>query len=317
MILAASVFAAGGKEKPIEIKALILPKFEVGELSGDFPGEAQYYYEHYFASPNFKSFIIKNTPEPLYVNNDGVALIVTLMGKAQSGQTVTAVLADSRFDFSNALIVSTGCAGSPPERTVLGDVILAGIVIDHELGHGNAREDVGSTGPLFVRDTGYDFGGITTINDALLQWAFKLVQNIELKATERSTEVTGLYGFQDRPPRVQIGGVLTGDNYWAGKASRLLVEEVFAAYDSPYPYMITEMEDAAIGVAVKRAGLENNYIVIRDSVDYDTPLPDNTILEFWEETSKDGKSFDWGIFAAARENNFKVGQVIIDNWLTR
>ena len=28
-------------DSPIEIKALILPKFESGEMTGDFPGEAQ------------------------------------------------------------------------------------------------------------------------------------------------------------------------------------------------------------------------------------------------------------------------------------
>ena len=31
----------------IAVKALILPKFEAGEMAGDFPGEAQYYYENY------------------------------------------------------------------------------------------------------------------------------------------------------------------------------------------------------------------------------------------------------------------------------
>ena len=31
----------------IPVKVLILPKFEVDEMSGDFPGEAQLYFEHY------------------------------------------------------------------------------------------------------------------------------------------------------------------------------------------------------------------------------------------------------------------------------
>ena len=29
------------------VKVLLLPRFEISEMSGDFPGEAQYYYEHY------------------------------------------------------------------------------------------------------------------------------------------------------------------------------------------------------------------------------------------------------------------------------
>ena len=48
--LAVPVFAEGAKALNTpkeEIKVLILPKFESGEMSGDFPGEAQYYYEAY------------------------------------------------------------------------------------------------------------------------------------------------------------------------------------------------------------------------------------------------------------------------------
>ena len=29
------------------VKVLLLPKFEISEMSGEFPGEAQYYYEHF------------------------------------------------------------------------------------------------------------------------------------------------------------------------------------------------------------------------------------------------------------------------------
>ena len=31
----------------LPVKVLLLPKFEIGEMTGDFPGEAQYYYEQY------------------------------------------------------------------------------------------------------------------------------------------------------------------------------------------------------------------------------------------------------------------------------
>ena len=38
---------AAARAVPLPVKVLLLPKFEVGEMSGDFPGEAQYYYEQY------------------------------------------------------------------------------------------------------------------------------------------------------------------------------------------------------------------------------------------------------------------------------
>ena len=51
-ILCASALAfsmAGCKQEvsensQIPVKVLILPKFEIGEMSGDAPGEAQFYY---------------------------------------------------------------------------------------------------------------------------------------------------------------------------------------------------------------------------------------------------------------------------------
>ena len=40
--------ALGGGEK-IPIRVLIVPKLEIGEITGDFPGEAQLFYEGYCA----------------------------------------------------------------------------------------------------------------------------------------------------------------------------------------------------------------------------------------------------------------------------
>ncbi len=36
-----------GKTEKTALKVIIIPKFEIGEMSGDFPGEAQLFYEKY------------------------------------------------------------------------------------------------------------------------------------------------------------------------------------------------------------------------------------------------------------------------------
>ena len=46
LLLSLSACSRAGDGK-IRIRVLLLPKFEAGELSGDFPGEAQLYYETY------------------------------------------------------------------------------------------------------------------------------------------------------------------------------------------------------------------------------------------------------------------------------
>ena len=52
ILLFAIIFTLAGcslqsKDKKIPVQVLIIPKFEVGENAGDFPGEAQYFYEEY------------------------------------------------------------------------------------------------------------------------------------------------------------------------------------------------------------------------------------------------------------------------------
>ena len=98
VLTAAAAFALAEGTSPIAIKALILPKFESGEMAGDFPGEAQYYYEAYCQGGD--EYEVKGgfADNKLYVK-DGVALYVTGMGKVNTALSLNAVLTDERFDF--------------------------------------------------------------------------------------------------------------------------------------------------------------------------------------------------------------------------
>ena len=101
----------------IPIKVLILPKFEIGGMEGDFPGEAQYYYERYLDGAERYEIRGGREDNPLYVK-DGVALCMTGIGKVNAALCTVSVLSDPRFDFSDAYIISTGCAGSAKDSTV-------------------------------------------------------------------------------------------------------------------------------------------------------------------------------------------------------
>ena len=114
---------------PIDIKVLILPKFENGEMTGDFPGEAQYYYDAYVKDGDEYDIAGGFEDNKLYVK-DGVALYVTGMGKVNSAMSLQAILSDNRFDFSDAYVFSTGCAGSAVEYGVMGDVYVITATVD-------------------------------------------------------------------------------------------------------------------------------------------------------------------------------------------
>lgn len=103
------------KEQGIPVRVLILPKFEAGELTGDFPGEAQLFYEAYLAGGEV--YEINGHPEPgkLYYK-DGVAMYLLGQGKVSAALNTTAVLSDPRFDFSDAYILPVGCGGFGIQR---------------------------------------------------------------------------------------------------------------------------------------------------------------------------------------------------------
>ncbi len=71
------------KDPKIPVQVLILPKFEVGELTGDFPGEAQLFYEEYLAGGD--EFEIEGAPDAnkVYYKN-GVALFLLGQGKVNA-----------------------------------------------------------------------------------------------------------------------------------------------------------------------------------------------------------------------------------------
>ena len=161
--------------EPVAIKALILPKFESGEMAGDFPGEAQYYYEGYCEGG--KSYDIVGCPNPLYVK-DGVALCVTGMGKVNSAMTLQAILMDDRFDFSNAYIISTGCAGSAIEYGVMGDVFVITTEPDDVYA---IQEDLAKAGYeiLSAEKTKRASTGVTLENEDDIKFMNLLIEKLE------------------------------------------------------------------------------------------------------------------------------------------
>ena len=80
---ALALLAACGaaEQKKPAIRALIIPKFEIGEMTGDFPGEAQLFYERY--CPGCEEVEIPHLPETarFYCNEEnGAAILITGAG---------------------------------------------------------------------------------------------------------------------------------------------------------------------------------------------------------------------------------------------
>ena len=320
LALSCALFAQGAMEtEKIPVKVLILPKFEIGDISSDFPGEAQYYYDAYVKDG--EAYEIKGAFEgnKLYYK-DGVALYLTGMGKVNTAVSLTAILSDERFDFSDCYFFSTGCAGSAREYTVMGDVFVITACIDFDLGHhADNREMKDQEATTWFHDEGYDSSSYKLLNQDLANKVFELVKDTELSTTDKTRRVMAKT-FDDaewatRDPKVQKGTTVSGDNYWKGvydEANALLMAETYGA---PDPYALTEMEDVALAVVLDRFGLLDKYIVIRDSVNMDVFMYGATPENLWsidDSLASDDSVESADIFATARKNNFLVGSKVVD-----
>ncbi|MBQ6366087.1 MAG: hypothetical protein IJI61_06720 [Oscillospiraceae bacterium] len=307
---------------PLPVKVLLLPKFEVGELCGDDPGEAQYYFEHYLAGG--EAYDVPNSSCALYYK-DGVALCLLGMGKVSAALNTAAVLSDSRFDFSQAYIISTGCCGSAYGSTVMGDVFIISTVVDYDLGHHmDAREIEDPDGTTWFHDVNYDSYAVVRLDPELTDRVYALVKETPLHTTEVTRAyMLAVFNGEDwagRDPQVLRGTSVTADNYWKGiygHENALLMAETYQCTD---PYTATEMEDVAVARAVRQMGLLDRLIIIRDSVNMDVYMPGVTPESFWSGDEPhtlrgDDNVESADIFFTAMKNNFDVGRIITDRIL--
>ncbi|MDO4416464.1 MAG: hypothetical protein Q4C20_15435 [Erysipelotrichaceae bacterium] len=307
--------------RKIPVRVLILPKFEVGEMSGDFPGEAQLFYEEYLAGG--EEYEINSIPQSgtLYYK-DGIALFLAGQGKVAAALNTASVLSDQRFDFSEAYILSVGCGGSAEGYGIFGDVFVISAAADYDLGHkADIREMSKDTGTTWFHDESFDSTAFIRLDEGLINQVFDLVKDLQPETT-RMTQKYLEKEYPDQPwanrqPQVMRGTSVTSDNFWKGRydhQNALLITETYACRD---PYAITEMEDVAVAQAVRQAGLLEKLIILRVSVNMDT-FPSGVFPEMlWGPEEDDHLASDDSlesvdIFPVAMQNCFEAGKVLID-----
>ncbi len=323
IMLASAVFPAMTEQaSPLPVKVLILPKFEVGEMAGDFPGEAQYYYEQYLSGG--EEYEVPYTSSKLYWK-DGVALCVLEMGKVNAALSTMAILSDSRFDYSEAYILSTGCAGSAAGSTVMGDVFIVTAAVDYDLGHhADARDLADPNGITWFHDADFDSAAVVRLNPELTDKIYALVKDTPVETTEITRNfMRAAFDGADwavRDPRVLRGTTVTSDNYWKGIHGHANARLMAETYQCPDPYALTEMEDIAVAHAAERMGMLDRLLIIRDSVNMDVFMLGATPESLWGgaealtlSSAENVEAAD--IFATAMKNNFDVGRIIIDRIL--
>ncbi len=314
------------KEEKIKPTVVIMPLFENGELAGDFPGEAQYFYEEYFSKPEVYDIAGEPTGSKFYLQGD-VGLYILGQGKVTSAVNTTALLTDVRFDFSDTTFLVTGCAGSARDFGVVGDVYIITAAIDYDLGHTADHRDIAEgSDSIWFRIGEYDKQVYHELNTDLVDFAYELTKDIPVATTDDARACMAR-NFDNadwaiRDPKVLKGTAITSDNYWKGEYNHEKANVITEEFGAPDPYAASEMEDAAIALAFEKMGYIDQVLMLRCSVNVDVFIDGQSPERLWggaEKASGEGDGFDGftDIFPVALENSFIVGKTIIDALLAR
>jgi purine nucleoside permease len=199
--------------------------FEIGEDTGDQPGELQYWVERDHLD---RIFPLAAGYHTVRMNAEGEMAVLTGQGTAHAAATIMALGLDPRFDFTHAYWIVDGIAGGSPDKISLGSAAWARWVIDGDLGYEiDARETPRdwTTGYVPLRKS-KPFEGpavalpgqVYALNAALAEWAFSLTRATPLADTSHLKEVRAHFdgAASARSPFVTMGDEVSSSRYWHG-----------------------------------------------------------------------------------------------------
>lgn len=316
--------------KPIPIKVVVVAMFEVGEDTGDMPGEYQLWVE--------REHLEQIIPMPAAfhharLNKDGVLGILTGMGTAKAAASVMAVGLDPRFDFSHAYWIVAGIGGGDPADVSLGSAVWAEHVIDGDLAYElDARQIPAdwATGYVPLRHaTPYEApaqpesGELYTLNPALVSWALRLTQDTPLadsadlrKARERFA------GFPNavKPPFVTKGDDISSSTFWHGsKMSEWANAWTRYFTNGKGNYMVCGMEDSGTLQALtflSQAGRVDlqRVLVLRTVSNFDQEPPGSSAADSLKSIVGRKYSAYFAALEAAETVADRVVRELVSHW---
>src|ERR1700723_3193352 len=231
LLLTFSCALAQPAQKPIEKKVVVVNMFEVGEDTGDAPGEHQYWVEREHLDT------VLSLPagyHDLHLNpKTGVLGVLTGVGTARTAATIMALGLDPRFDLTHAYFLVAGIGGIDPQMGSLASAVWSAYIVDGDLAHEiDAREipkdwttgyvPLGKSTPYeqprtarFGTSANAD-GNVYHLNPALVLWAFELTKNTPLPDTPKIAARRMQYPDEaaHRPPFVLRGDNLSPATFW-------------------------------------------------------------------------------------------------------
>lgn len=325
--LMANPLRALAAPRRIVVKVVVVAMFEIGEDTGDKPGELQYWVERDHLD---KIFPLPAGYHAVRMNDKGEMAVLTGQGTAHAASTIMALGLDPRFDFSHAYWLIAGIAGGSPDRISLGSAAWARWVVDGDLGYEiDSREmpQEWSTGYIPLRKT-KPFespaapldGQVYELNAGLAQWAYERTRNLHLDDSDALKRIRTRFdgASAQRPPFVSLGDELSSSTFWHGKLSDAWATEWVSYFTSGHgQFATTAMEDTGTLQSLK-------YLAQAGRVDWQRILILRTVSNFDQQargtTAADSLASQrigtYSAYLPSLEAAFTVGHTVVNELLT-
>jgi len=301
--------------------------FEIGEDTGDRPGELQYWVERDNLD---RVFPLPAGYHSIRMNSEGEMAVLTGQGTAHAAATIMALGLDPRFDLSHAYWIIAGIAGGSPDRISLGSAAWARWVVDGDLGYEIDPREIPpdwTTGYVPLRKTrpfeqpvaALD-GQAYALNARLAQWAFDLTRATPLEDSQALKEIRAGFdgGAAQRPPFVTLGDEISSSTFWHGKLSDAWAADWVSYFtEGKGQFFTTAMEDTG--------SLQSLQYLARDGrVDYQRILVLRTVSNFDQqprgltaaESLARQRIGSYSAYLPSLEAAYKVGHVVVNELLT-
>ncbi len=293
--------AEDGARGRVPVRVVVVTTFEIGQDTGDTPGEFQNWVEN-LPLPNIVPF--PQGYHPLRYNPEKHVLgIVTGEGPSRMASSITALANDPRFDFSHAYWLLAGIAGIDPNVGSVASAVWAPQVVDGDLAYEIDAREIPSdwtTGyvpfgrvspfqpptPPVATDSGTN---AFTLNAGLVEWAYQLSSgSVQLADDANLQQLRAQYTDSpaaQRPPAIAKGAVLAAGTFWIGALLNTWAENWVDYWTSGQGvFTTTAEEDAAYMQAltflsqVQAVDLKR-VMVLRGASNYSVPPPGQTAAQ--------------------------------------
>lgn len=336
---------ASSQQPILRPKVVIVSYFEVGNDTGDRPGELQFWVERDHLD---RVIEVPGMTRAVRANADGTEIAVAVgPGNIKPGINLMALGSDPRFDLRQSHWLLNGIAGISPADGTIGDAVWTDFIINGDLakeidprespkdwpdgflsldgvtqsdpkGGANWEDDVrtwkGNDAHANRR------GNVIRMNTTLMQWAFTLTRDAKLPEDDPMRKLRLQYrGFTGttRGPKVITGANMATEIFWHGaKMDAWAHRWVQFETDGVAHLGTTAMNDTGSMLALWSLTQQgkadwNRALLLRTASNFDMPAPGVTAAE----NLASEKHGAYTGYLPALEAAYIVGHRVVAEWM--